>query len=98
LRHYDKAGAAADPTSPFGGRKPANRPDEKAVGLSFVFDPEKSADARVTYLSADENILAHAQTNLFPLQAELGFRELHVRYRQAEPGIVMGLFELRNIE
>lgn len=98
LRHYDKADAAMDPTSPFGGKKTANRPDEKAVGLTFAFDPDKSSTATITYFSSDPNVLANAQKNLFPLESEFGFRELHARYRQAGRGIVAGSFDLDHIE
>lgn len=56
VRHYDKSQAQADPSSPYGGRKSANFPDEQAVGLTFVFDPQGGRSATVTYLSGDSRI------------------------------------------
>jgi hypothetical protein len=58
VRHYDKAHAATDPTSPLAGRKmPANSPDAKAVGLTFSYDPGPGKPARVRYLSANESAI-----------------------------------------
>lgn len=98
VRHYDKSGAAIDQTSPFGGKKSANVPDDKAVGLTFSFDPSKSQTATIVYLSGDENILQNVQKNFFPIQSELGARELNIQYRQTSAGVVEGSFDLTHIE
>lgn len=98
VRHYDKNGATIDPTSPFGGRKSANVPDDKAVGLTFSFDPGKSKTATIVYLSGEENILRDVQRNFFPIQSELGARELNIQYKQTGPGVVEGTFDLTHIE
>ena len=37
VRHFDPKGASQDPTSPFGGRKAANVPDDQALGAAFKF-------------------------------------------------------------
>jgi hypothetical protein len=98
VRHYDRKEAAKDPTSPFGGRRTANRPDDEAVGVTFSFDPGESKTATITYLSGDKNILQNAQKGLFPVESELGAREMHIRYRQIEPGVVEGSYDLEHIE
>jgi hypothetical protein len=98
LRHYDKNGAKMDPTSPFGGKKSANVPDDKAVGLTFSFDPGKSKTATIVYLSGDENILQNVQKNFFPIQSELGAHELNIQYKQTGTGLVEGSFDLTHIE
>ena len=98
VRHYDKRAGAMDPTSPFGGKKTANLPDDQAIGLTFSFDPNKSNTATVTYLSADEHILQNVQKNLFPIESERGSKGLHIEYRLAGPGIVQGSYDLKEIE
>jgi hypothetical protein len=98
VRHYDKRAGAMDPTSPFGGKKTANVPDDQAIGLTFSFDPSKSKTATVTYLSADEHILQNVQKNLFPIETEPAAKELNVRHRLAEPGVVVGSYDLGSAE
>jgi hypothetical protein len=96
VRHYRKIGAEKDPTSPF-GHCPGSTPDDKAIGLTFSFDAEKSATATVTYLSADENSLQRFQKTYF---AEHGpaLTEMHVRYWEPEPSAVEGSYDLDQIE
>jgi hypothetical protein len=98
VRHYDRKGAQPDPTSPFEGKKAANMPDDQAIGLTFTFDPAKSKTATIVYLSSNAEILQNVQKNLFPIETEHGARELHIRYRQLEPGVVEGSYDLDNIE
>jgi hypothetical protein len=98
LRHYDNVGAEADPTSPFGGKKAANIPDDQAIGLTFSFDPAISKTATVTYLSGNANILQNVRKNLFPIETEPGAREMHIRYGQMGSGAVEGAYDLEHIE
>jgi hypothetical protein len=55
LRHYDHTHADIDPTSPFGGRKAGNVPDEKAIGITFSFNPGQARTANITYLAGDRS-------------------------------------------
>src|SRR5215472_7436848 len=52
VRHFDKQQAKEDPTSPFGGRKTANLPDEGAIGLTYQCNPNKERKATTSYLSS----------------------------------------------
>jgi hypothetical protein len=98
VRHYDKKHAAMDPTLPIGGGRAGNLTDDKAIGLTFSFDPANSKTATITYLSGDKNIFQNVQKNLFPLESEPGAREMHIRYREVERGIVEGSYDLTHIE
>jgi hypothetical protein len=99
VRHYAKKGAAEDPTSPLGGEKSAtNMADERAIGVTFSFDPGKSKTATIRYLSGDPNILQNVQKNLFPIQTEPSAGDLHIRYKLVGPGVVEGSYDLENAE
>ncbi len=55
IRHYDKANAKNDPSSPLTNeRAAANTPDAEAVGLVFVYDPSKEKKVSIKYLSGSE--------------------------------------------
>lgn len=95
LRHFDKSPAAkVDPTSPFGGRKSANIPDEQAVGLSFSFDPAKNQSATITYLSNGPTLVSEMNQQLFPTETEPGIKGLNIRYREISKGVIQGSFDL----
>jgi hypothetical protein len=98
LRHYDKKGAAVDATSPLAGPNSSVIADDRAIGLTFYFDPDKSKTATITYLSGDKNILQNVQKHLFPIETEPGAREMHIRYREMAPGVVEGSYDLEHIE
>jgi hypothetical protein len=56
LRHFDRADASSDPTSPFATSPPARGEhvwfqDHQAVGMVFGVSPNKDGVARITYLS-----------------------------------------------
>lgn len=58
VRHYDKADASEDPSSPLSGElNAANWPDTKALGIVFDFDPRRSNPAIVRYLSENKDAL-----------------------------------------
>jgi len=99
LRHFDKKQAEEDPTSPFGGQKSANLPDEQAIGLTFGCDPSKARTATITYLSAAKDMLPVIKEKLFPFLSEPeGTKGLHIRYRELEPGVIQGLYDLDHSE
>lgn len=56
IRHYDKANADKDPSTPLTNQKrAANHPDLDAIGLTFSYDPGKEKSAKVRYLSASKD-------------------------------------------
>jgi hypothetical protein len=67
LRHYDRGDAAADPSSPFGGRKAANCPDEGAVGVAFCLVPVSASSgprARLVYFFGEPRSGEHPRAVL----------------------------------
>jgi hypothetical protein len=94
LRHYDKSQAKLDPSSPFGGEKPANFPDDKAIGVSFQFGPGQVREATVTYLSGGKQAVSEVQEGLFPMEGEPEAAGLHVHCRELVPGAVQCSFQL----
>jgi hypothetical protein len=101
LRHYDKSQANLDPSSPFGGEKSANFPDDKAIGLIFNFDPAQGRTATITYLSDAKDILPIVQKGLFPATAAWDpvlVKDLNIRYLEIAPGVVQGSFDLLHSE
>jgi hypothetical protein len=55
LRHYDPTQSESDPSSPFGGRKAANLPDDGATGVAFYVGPSDRRSGTMTYLSRSKN-------------------------------------------
>jgi hypothetical protein len=96
VRHYQKIGSEKDPTSPFSGGF-GTTPDHKAIGLTFSFDPEKSKTATITYLSGDENSLQRFQGTNFR-EPGPAVTQMHIQYREAEPGTLEGWYDVDQIE
>jgi hypothetical protein len=53
MRHYDRNQAKSDPSSPFGGKKAANFPDERAIGFAFSIGTTNPRRVTMTYFSGD---------------------------------------------
>lgn len=88
LRHFDRSQAELDPSSPFGGPKSANSPDEQGIGVTFSFDPNKSNTVTVIYLSGDPEIkekLRHYETKACSEDHDEG---VLVSSAQLRPGII----------
>jgi hypothetical protein len=99
LRHYDKSQANLDPSSPIGGEKSANFPDDKAIGLVFNSDPAPGRGTTITYLSGSKNVLEIVQEGLFPAQSDPdSIKDLRIHYREIAPGVVQGSFDLVHAE
>jgi hypothetical protein len=95
LRHFDKQQAKEGPTSPFGGKKSANFPDEAAVGLTYQSDPKVARRATVTYLSGARTETRKIAESRFPNAGEPEQLEgLHIEYRELEPGVIQSTFDL----
>jgi hypothetical protein len=85
IRHYSKAAAAKDPTSPLReGRAVANVRDPEAVGLAFSGDPVAKR-ATAWYLSHSKNLIAITSKNF---AAEV----LHPKVEQIQPGVARVTF------
>jgi hypothetical protein len=99
LRHYDKRQAETDPSSPIGGEKSANFPDDDAIGIVFNFDAERGRTATITYLSKAKDVLAVVKAGLFPPGSEEdSVKDLRIQYREIGPGVVRGSFDLVHSE
>jgi hypothetical protein len=95
LRHFDKTQAKDDPTSPFGGKKPANLPDDGAIGLTYECSPTKEHQATLTYLSRSKTQIGKIEEGRFPSSSQ---REdtaaLHIQRRELEPGFIQITYDL----
>jgi hypothetical protein len=93
MRH--KGQSTLDPTSPFGGQKSANVPDDQAIGLTFQCDTTKEKKATITYLSDDRKSIRKTGENRLPSSSE---REatagLHIRYDKLKPGAIQSTYDL----
>jgi hypothetical protein len=98
VRHYDKSQAQADPSSPYGGRKSANFPDEQAIGLTFVFDPQGGRSATVTYLSGDSSIGSKPSNSPLGMARAPEAKDLNIKYRELSPGVVQGAYSLEHLQ
>jgi hypothetical protein len=95
MRHYDRQQAKYDPTSPFGGEKSANFPDEEAVGLTYQCDPRTERRATLTYIAGPRVETRKIAEDRFP---DTGDAErmagLHVQHRELAPGVIQSTFDL----
>jgi hypothetical protein len=95
LRHYDKRQKTEDPSSPFGGRKSANIPDEEAVGLTYQCNLSRERNATLTYLSGPRADLRKIEEDRFPISSEpKEIAGLHIQYRELEPGVMQTTYDL----
>ena len=96
LRHF-RHGGQSSLTSGFSCIMPEMKPDERAVGLAFSFDPDRSKTATVTYLSEDENTLQSIQKSLLNMR-EPGAREIHAQYHEVQHGALEGAYALEQVD
>lgn len=95
MRHFDRSQSQLDPTSPFGGRKAANLPDEQAIGLTYRCDPSKDLKAALIYLSGDKNGIKDIERNRFPKSSEVeSTAALHIEYRDIGPEAILSSYDL----
>jgi hypothetical protein len=98
VRHFDKYQSQLDPTSPFGGRKSANLPDEQAIGLTYQCDPSKELKATLVYLSGDKSGIRKIEEKRFPVSSEAeSTAGLHIEYREIEPGAIQTRYDLSRL-
>ncbi len=95
LRHYDKLQSKYDPTSPFGGKKSANFPDEEAVGLTYQCDPRTERRAILIYVTGARAESRKIAEDRFP---DTGDPErmagLHIQHRELALGVIQSTFDL----
>jgi hypothetical protein len=99
LRHYDKQQSKYDPTSPFGGKKSANFPDEKAIGMTYECNPRTERLATVTYLTGSTAEARKIAEQRFPASGEPEqTAALHIQFRELEPGVIRSTFDLSHLQ
>ena len=99
LRHYSRLDVDLDPTSPYGGRRAASLPDDKAVGFGFSVGPFERRIATLTYLSANTNVRQVLQDYLSMADAKSASpREFQIRFRQPVPEVTEGSVTLAQME
>jgi hypothetical protein len=95
LRHYDRNQAKEDPTSPFGGQKSANIPDEQAIGLTYQSDPNRERKVILTYLSGEKDGITKIERNRFPSSSEPeDTASLHIQYQELAPGVTQSTYDV----
>jgi hypothetical protein len=95
LRHYDKQQAQYDPTSPFGGKKSANFPDEEAVGLTYQCDPRTERRASLTYIAGPRAETRKIAEDRFPDTGDPArMAGLHIEHRELAAGVIQSTFDL----
>jgi hypothetical protein len=97
IRHYDQTQAKTDPTSPIRGRLTGKEPDEKAVGITFVFDPSRGRSATITYLSGDKDSAGKAN-ELLKMGNAPEAKGLNIAVREIAPGVSQGTYSLERVE
>ena len=95
VRHYRKAGAGTDQSSPSNGGW-GKASDPQAIGLTFSFDSGKSMTATLTYLSGDGESLKRLQG--YFAERTPAITQMHARYRQVEPGVFEGTYDVDQME
>jgi hypothetical protein len=95
VRHFDKQQANEDPTSPFGGRKSANLPDDGAIGLTYQCSPSRERKATLTYLSNSAAKIGKIEEGRFLSSSEPeDTAGLHIQRRELLPGVIQGTYDL----
>jgi hypothetical protein len=96
FRHFDKRQSNEDPTSPFGGRKSANMPDDEAIGLTYQCDPSHERKATLTYLSGPRAEIRKIEESRFPSSSEPeATAGLNIQYRDLQPGVIQSIYDLK---
>ena len=94
LRHYDRSQAAMDPSSPYGGEKSANHPDDDAIGIVFQLVPSGDMRVVIRYLSSPKGARMLIP-NIFAAGDEPETtKAMQIRTREIVPGVVEGSYRL----
>jgi hypothetical protein len=98
FRHFDKTQTKDDPAPPFSGDEGADARDDKATGITFRFDPNKSRTATVTYFSTDKDALRKVKDGKLSGGNEPAAKNLNIEYSEIAPGVVAITFDLEQPE
>jgi hypothetical protein len=96
IRHYDRSQAKDDPSSPFGGRKAANFPDERAIGFAFSIGTTKPREVSMTYLSGDLKMTPE-QSPFQILAKSPDAQDIDSQFRSVEPGVVQASCSFKTV-
>jgi len=96
IRHYDKAWAKFDPSSPLAKEKTPI--DNKAIGLVFSFDPRRSKMAKVKHLSENENADKIVTAWWTPSSETGPFRKVRPSICLLKPGVVQVEVNVTDLE
>ena len=95
LRHYDRSQQELDPSSPFGGQRSANFPDEQATGAVFSLDSLEQHSVQITYISADTSVIKQMQKRSFMiLEGEAATKKMRIRFTEPQVGALRGIYLL----
>jgi hypothetical protein len=97
IRHYDRSQAESDPSSPFGGRKTANFPDERATGFAFSIGTATPGRVAMTYFSGDLAMTLE-QSPFQILRTSSDARDIDSQFRSIGPGVVQASCSFKTVE
>jgi hypothetical protein len=96
IRHFDPSQSKYDPTSPFGGRKSGNIPDDGAIGLTYQCSALGELGATLTYLSSsDAPQIYEVEERRFPSEADPDDTAgLRIQRQILASGIIQSTYDL----
>jgi len=97
IRHYDPTQAKSDPSSPFGGRKAANFPDERATGFAFSMSTTNPRRVSMTYFSGDL-AMTPEQSPFQILATSPDAHDIDSQFRSVSPGVVQVSCSFKTVE
>ena len=97
MRHYDRSQAEGDPSSPFGGKKAANFPDERAIGFTFSIGTKNPRQVSMTYFSGDL-AMTPEQSPFQILAKSPEAHDIDSQFRSVEPGVVQVSCSFKTVE
>ncbi len=98
IRHFDQSQQDVDPSSPFGGQKSANFPDEQAIGLVFRLDANTGTSATITHLSRNKGTLDLWKHGPRSMESEPAAKDWGTSYREVSTGVVEARYNLKRLE
>jgi hypothetical protein len=97
MRHYDRTQAKSDPSSPFGGKKAANFPDQRAIGFAYSIGAPKPRRVSMTYFSGDLAMTLE-QSPFKILATAPEAHDIDSNFRTAGPGVVQVSCSFKTVE
>ena len=97
IRHYDPTQAKSDPSSPFGGTKAANFPDERAIGFAFSASTTNPRRVSMTYFSGDQ-AMTPERSPFHILSTSPDAQYIDSQFRSVRPGVVQVSCSFKKME